>query len=75
MRKVNGTRESGSGWNGLGVLFNSCVYYFMPCGFLDVLGIYKLKKNKWSNYKYGQTMSEICGNVPKFVHSIWVGHG
>jgi hypothetical protein len=28
-----------------------------------------------SNYKDDQIGSIICGSIPKFVQSIWIGHG
>jgi hypothetical protein len=26
------------------ILFISCIHYFLPCKFLDVLGVYKIEK-------------------------------
>jgi hypothetical protein len=44
VRKVNGTRESGNGWNRLWILFKSCAHCVLPWEFSDVLKVYKLSK-------------------------------
>ncbi len=44
MKKVNGTKESRSGWNRLRIFLFHVFIVFLPCELSNVLKVYKLKK-------------------------------